>query len=332
MERLDAAINWALGHLGVAERKRVKISPLAHGGSGRQYFRLEWGGKKVLLMLYDATRRENTLYVPVGRFLAQIGVPVPHIFAEDEKEGIVILEDLGDRSLFSSQGRSRRELLKLYRKAVSALGILHRYPPHSFPPHLTLMEGFDEHLYRWERDYFCEHLVRRYLGLRLSPKEEEALEQELEMLAFRLLSLPSTLIHRDFQSQNIMIYEGEPFFIDFQGMRKGNPLYDVASLVYDPYMAWGQEERLQVAEFYYEFMALPFGWEEYLLYLREAAAQRLMQALGAYAYLGCVKGYRSFLAYVPAGLENLFHVTSEVPALKRLNELVQRLDMAWPRG
>ena len=104
------------------------------------------------------------------------------------------------------------------------------------------MDGFSPDLYRWERDYFREHFVRGFCGIELERPEEEELEAELSALADRLGKSGRCLVHRDLQSQNVMIRDGEPFLIDFQGMRFGSPFYDLGSLLCDPYVDLSDEE------------------------------------------------------------------------------------------
>lgn len=328
---LHEAATWAIRELGIKDPSKVKIQKITRGGSARRYLRLSSGTKRAVLMIYDTERRENSYFVPIGRFLSEIGVPVPMVFAWNEEERWVLLEDLGDHTLWSLRNSPPEEKRRLYRLICEAIAPLHRYPLDIFCSRgVPIMGGFDEHLYRWERDYFRENFVRHLMGLTLTEAEESALEEELAELGKRLLSFPPCLIHRDFQSQNIMIRNGKPYFVDFQGMRVGNLYYDLSSLVYDPYVTFTDGERLEVALYYYEIRGYAFGREVFLLNLREAAAQRLMQALGAYAYLGKIKGYHEFLQYVKPGLENLISVTSQLPTLPCLHHLSLRLDKEMP--
>jgi len=329
----DEVTSWAKGFLGLKDKDMVEVLPLARGGSGRRYFRLKWNGGSTVLMHYDTERQENAFFYPIGRFLAAIGFPVPHIYAHNEMKKIILLEDLGDETLFSFRAAPERKLLELYHRVIEGISILHAYPVEALPAQeVPLMAGFDTSLYRWEREYFQEYFLRRLQGVRLSVDEEKALEEELADLALRLASFPPCLVHRDLQSQNVMIRAGKPYFIDFQGLRKGNPFYDIGSLVYDPYMPLGPEKRLEIAMYYYELRGFPFGRDEYLCFLWEASAQRLLQALGAFAFLGSVKGSRDFLSYVGPGIENLIYVTALVPGLTRLHELALRLDRERREG
>lgn len=324
-------VAWAITHLGLPDEVPKEVRLLSRGGSGRRYMRLSWAEGSFVVMHYDMGRKENALFVPIGNFLHQIGVPVPRILAWDEENRFILLEDLGDESLWSLRSLPPEERWALYRKTVEALIILHTYPLEAFPARdVPLMEGFDERLYRWEREYFREQFVYNLMGVTLSESEASALENELDMLAKRLNACPSCLIHRDFQSQNIMICQGKPYFIDFQGMRTGNPCYDLASLAYDPYMPLTSSERRQIVEYYFQLRNWDLSLEEFFLKVWEAAAQRLMQALGAYAFLSLVKGYTDFLNYINPGIKNLIYVTEQATSLPHLNQLALHLDRRAP--
>jgi len=129
------------------------------------------------------------------------------------------------------------------------------------------------------------------------------------------------LVHRDLQSQNVMIRDGEPFLIDFQGMRFGNPFYDLGSLLCDPYVDFLDREREELLSFYSGLFKGSLDQGSFWNYFWEASAQRLMQALGAYGFLGIKKGLTAFLDYIPAGLRNLRLAAAYVPYLSHLREL-----------
>jgi aminoglycoside/choline kinase family phosphotransferase len=154
--------------------------------------------------------------------------------------------------------------------------------------------------------------------------------RELPLLARtaqRLASLPRVLVHRDFQSQNIIIRDGAAHLIDFQGMRPGLGEYDVASLLYDPYVSLTDTER---EELFGEYRAIrgqsgnPVAAASAEL-LRLCAMQRLMQALGAYGYLGLVKGNKAFLEHVPPALNALRSVVRELPGAEPLCDALEKL-------
>jgi hypothetical protein len=118
-----------------------------------------------------------------------------------------------------------------------------------------------------------------------------------------------------------MIHDGEPFLIDFQGMRFGNPFYDLGSLLCDPYVNFSVRERDELLSFYYRLSTWDLDWATFQNTFWEASAQRLMQALGAYGFLGLKKGLKAFLEHTPAGLQNLHRAVGQVASLPHLREL-----------
>jgi len=185
------------------------------------------------------------------------------------------------------------------------------------------MDGFSDSLYRWERDYFTNHFVHGLCGIRCPAALAQTLDSELSSLAGRLLKGKRCLIHRDLQSQNVMIRDQEPFLIDFQGMRLGNPLYDLGSLLCDPYVNFSESQRGELLSSYRGLAGLEAAREDFDRAFWEASAQRLMQALGAYGYLGRVRGLKSYLQHVPAGLSNLTLAARNANTLPHLSELLE---------
>jgi hypothetical protein len=134
-------------------------------------------------------------------------------------------------------------------------------------------------------------------------------------------------VHRDFQSQNIIIRNGQAHLIDFQGMRPGLAEYDLASLLYDPYVELPEDERAELTSYYRE-RQLENGIAingDFDLKLRLCAMQRLMQALGAYGFLGLVKDHKHFLKHVAPAMESLQHTIAEIDGLTELDKTLQQL-------
>jgi aminoglycoside/choline kinase family phosphotransferase len=231
------------------------------------------------------------------------------------------MEDLGDTDLWSLRETNWETRRSLYEKTLILAHKLHSSLEKDFPlGRVRLMEEFDLDLYRWERDYFRDHFVRNFCGIKLEPSFERELETKLSSLAERLSGTKRCLVHRDLQSQNVMIRDGEPYLIDFQGMRFGSPFYDLGSLLCDPYITFSDNERDELLSFYYGLTKWDLDWATFQSSFWEASAQRLMQALGAYGFLGLKKGIKSFLDYIPAGLRNL-HRAAAAASLSRLREL-----------
>jgi aminoglycoside/choline kinase family phosphotransferase len=311
--------------LGLADGARVEMVPVGKGGSDRDYFRVFPADRPPLvLMRYGRLRGENGYYAAISGFLDGIGVAVPAILGHDPGRGLILVEDLGDRDLFSLRDAPWEVRRGLYEKTLLLAAKMHAFPTDLLPDGLRLMPGFSPDLYRWERAYFREQCVRKACGVRQAAGEEEALEAELAALAGRLLETPPSLIHRDLQSQNVMIREGQPVLIDFQGMRFGSPFYDIASLLWDPYVPFRGKEREELLRFYAATARAAYPDEAFRELFLLAAVQRLMQALGAYCFLGIERGKPQFLPHIRPALENLIVVTAKTGRLPHLHALCLR--------
>jgi aminoglycoside/choline kinase family phosphotransferase len=304
--------------------------PLKKGGSGRSFSRVAMpDGSRAILCAYDDSREEIALYADLAGFLDSIGFPVPKVLARDDASRRLLLEDLGETDLLSLANAPQPERLRAYRSALAALHRLHteglaRWREAGDARRSRLMPGFDAALYRWEQDYFWDNTVRRLLpGGGLPDADAAAIRAELAALAARLLRHPAQLVHRDCQSENILWRDGQAWFIDFQGMRIGSGFYDLGSLLWDPYVKFTSAEREELLEFY-RSSGTDLPETEFRQRFLDASAQRLMQALGAYGFLGVVKGRRDFLAHTGPALENLATVTAANPLLSELHRVVLR--------
>ncbi len=309
--------------LALPDSVSMDILPMAGRGSDRTFFRLKWSPKgSAILVCYDPKRVENTYYADIAEFLKGIDIPVPRLIRHDPVACLILMEDLGDTDLWSFRETSWEKRRPLYEKTLTVLHRLHSFPEKAFPSgRVRLMEEFGPDLYRWERDYFREHFVRNACRVDLGPSLERELESELSALGERLSGTGRCLVHRDLQSQNVMIRDGELFLIDFQGMRFGSLFYDLGSLLCDPYVDFADGERDELLSFYCGLWKEGLNPVAFRDSFWEASAQRLMQALGAYGFLGLGKGLKSFLEHIPAGIRNLHHATMQTEFLPRLREL-----------
>ncbi len=311
--------------LGLERGAPVNLHLIHRGGSERDIYRVNVQAGRFILVDYDPARRENALYAAIAGFLRGIGVPVPRILAHDSNRCFILMEDLGEKDLYALKDAGRQERAAFYRKTLEAIRRLHAFPADSFPLRdVPLMESFGPDLYRWERTYFLDHFVRNACGIELGKPAREKLETELEILAGKLMAAEGSLVHRDFQSRNVMIRNGEPVLIDFQGMRFGTFLYDLGSLLCDPYMALADEERLDLLAFYHGLTKNRMDWKAFRELFWNASVQRLMQALGAYGFLALRKNLGGFLEHIPAGLQLLRHAAGQSGTLPRLEELLDR--------
>lgn len=300
----------------------VIVEPIEKGGSGRKFWRVNAAGHSHILVRYGEERPENRYYVEIGQFLSKVGVRVPLVHFHDPAEGLIIMEDAGGTDLWSFRQEPWLRRRAFYQRTLDEALTLHtRAHEAGGRPHLQ--QSFDAELYRWEQKYFLDNCLQRHFGLTDFDFERDA----LDAIAERLATEPRCLVHRDFQSQNIIIRDGEVCLIDFQGLRPGLAQYDVASLLLDPYVELAEPEREELLAHYLSGL-LGAGqpnesaWME-LYHL--CAMQRLMQALGAYGKLGHLDGRTHFLEHIPVALPRLREVVGKIPGLEQLHRLLGEL-------
>jgi aminoglycoside/choline kinase family phosphotransferase len=324
----DALITLARMALGLSSSDEVELVPLSGRGSDRTYFRFKWANSRsAILVNYDPRRVENSYFADIAAFLLKIGVPVPQIMHHDADACFMLMEDLGGTDIWVLRDSPWEIRQNLYQKSLIAVHRLHSFPISNFPSdRVRLMDPFSPTYYRWERDYFRTHFIGALCRMDMSSDFEEQLETELSGLAMRLESGKRSLVHRDLQSQNVMIRDGEPFLIDFQGMRFGSSFYDLGSLLCDPYVTFSESERMGLLSFYYGLSAEGMDWEAFQHAFWEASAQRLMQALGAYGFLGITRGLKDYLQHVAPGLHNLGMAAEFANSLPLLSALCDQCE------
>ncbi len=303
-----------------SDRTPVSVAFIDKGGSGRKFWRMRVGDRTVIFVRYGEDRPENRHYVAIARFLEGVGVRVPAVYFHDEEEGLIVMEDAGDNDLWSHRTDSWPQRRALYQRTLDQALLLHTQAHKAAGlEKLQLQQQFDAALYRWEQEYFIEHCLGRHFG-HTAPVECTRLHE----IADELASLPRCLVHRDFQSQNVIVRAGEVCLIDFQGLRPGLAQYDLASLLLDPYVNLTVAERDDLLAHYLSGLLGP-GRDhdaEFLRIYDLCAMQRLMQALGAYGKLGHLDKRTQFLQHIPTALERLQEVLKRVADSESLRALL----------
>jgi aminoglycoside/choline kinase family phosphotransferase len=309
------------------------VVPLKGDASDRKIFRLS-ARSRTAIGVVNPDFRENRAFLEFSRHFRGAGLPVPEIYAEDLDRGIYLEEDLGDTTLFQLLTAIRggegipAEALGLYRKVVELL------PRFQIEAGRTLnyevcypRASFDKQSMMWDLNYF------KYYFLRLAkiPFSEQALEDDFERLAAFLLGAERRFfLYRDFQSRNIMIRDGEPFFIDYQGGRRGALQYDLASLLFDAKADLPSQVRDELVERYLEAASKiePIDRAGFLAAYPGFVYIRIMQAMGAYGLRGFYERKHHFLASIPYAVRNLEYLlrTAELPVeLPELTQVWRRL-------
>jgi len=280
------------------------------GGSGRSIIRLA-GEQVSAIGILHGIYEENAAFVEFSRHFRRHGLPVPEIYAEDLSHGAYLEEDLGDTTLFEFLSDNREgsnisaPVVEAYRKVVEVLPRFQVEAGRDLNYKKCYPRGsFDRQSITWDLNYF------KYYFLRLAgiPFNEQALEDDFSRLTKFLLSARREyFLYRDFQSRNIMLRDGHPFFVDYQGGRRGALQYDIASLLYDAKAALPPELRQQLLDHYLNQLAgfIELDREVFMQHYNAYVYVRIMQALGAYGFRGFYERKAHFLQSVPYALNNL---------------------------
>jgi aminoglycoside/choline kinase family phosphotransferase len=280
------------------------------GGSGRAIVRLTGGGSSAIGVVYSV-REENLAFLQFSRHFRRHGLPVPEIYAEDLSEGAYLEEDLGDTTLFEFLGLHRAgeaiapQARDAYRKVVAVLPRFQVEAGRDLNYKVCYpRDRFDRQSIAWDLNYF------KYYFLRLAgvPFNEQDLEQDFSRLTkFLLCADHDYFLYRDFQSRNVMLRGGQPFFLDYQGGRKGALQYDIASLLYDGKADLPPEMRQELLDYYLDCLGsyISLRREAFMEHYYAYVYVRILQALGAYGFRGFYERKAHFLQSVPYALKNL---------------------------
>ena len=298
------------------------------GGSDRKYYRVRKGSRSAVLMQCQKDDLDFERQIEYTHFFRKYSVPVPELLRADAQKKSASFEDLGDLSLYSwlKCPREKKQKEKVYRQVIEILVLIHTVATEHLSECLLLQERiFDYEYLRWETDYFIERFVCGIRNIRI--RNLSVLKDEFHRLAARVDSFRKTIIHRDFQSQNIMIARGEiPRILDYQGARIGPSAYDLASILWDPYYRLEDDLRERLLDYYIHRITNPpqslrlrrtkggskgitgqggISEKQFRDTLLPCRLQRHMQALGAYGFLSLAKRKKYFLKYVPEALRLL---------------------------
>ncbi len=308
----------------------LEFTPLPPSGSYREYYRLKGAGK-CAIAVFNTDKKENRAFIEFSRHFAEIGLPVPKIFADDLDKDIYLLEDLGDSTLFSYLSEIRGEVefnkkvVHIYKKIIDMLPRFQVEAGKNLNYNVCYPRPqFDKQSMMWDLNYFKYY----FLKLGKIPFDEQTLETDFNTFAGYLLGADCNyFLYRDFQSRNIMIRNGDPYFIDYQGGRKGALHYDLASLLFDAKADLPHKVRAELLQYYIstvkkyaeidetKFIQMFFG---YVLI-------RILQALGAYGFRGFYEKKEHFLKSIPFAIDNLSWLLNTVSFPIKIPSLIDAL-------
>ena len=315
------------------------IVDVAADGSQRSYVRLFAPDGRTAIGAVGPDRDENRAFLSFSRAFLGVGLPVPEIYASDESAGVWLEEDLGETTLFDAlvDARARASgsfpaaMAETYARVVEVLPRFQvegdRVADYSVAyPHAA----FDRRSILWDLNYFKYH----FLKLAHIPFHEARLERDFEVLTdFLLEADASYFLYRDFQSRNVMLRGGEPWFIDYQGGRRGALPYDVASLLYDAKADLPADVRNSLLDRYLDALRghVAIDADDFRSSYRGYVLVRVMQAMGAYGYRGFFERKPRFLQSVPYAAGNIREILDEgLPiALPEVESVFRRIAEEW---
>ncbi len=314
-----------------ADESIEEFTQLPGSGSYREYYRLKSKSKKALAV-YNNDPKENAAFLEFSRHFASLGLPVPEIFSKDINNNIYLIEDLGDQTLFSlltelrSKVGTEKELMHIYKKVIDNLPSFQVNAGKDLNYNFCYPRAqFDKQSMMWDLNYFKYY----FLKLGKIPFDEQELETDFNKFTDYLLSTDcSYFLYRDFQSRNIMIKDGSPYFIDYQGGRKGALHYDLASLLYDAKAELAPEFRTDLLQ-YYIFVIKKYvviNDDDFIQMFYGYALIRIMQAMGAYGFRGFYERKEHFLKSIPPAIENLSWLLNNVSLPIEIPHLISSLE------
>lgn len=301
-----------------------QIIPLPTSGSNRNYYRVVFSGNfepSTLIASYNSDINENIAHLSFTVHFESLGLSVPQIYTRDNSYKYFLMQDLGDITLFDMLSVNRTKALEYYKKAIVDLvkfqteGILGLDLDVAYP-----VKKFNKRSVMWDLNYFKYYFVKPH-DINF---DENILEDNFEKFTDILLSSELDYFnYRDFQSRNIMIHKDKPWYIDFQGGRKGPLQYDLVSLLYQAKANLGDETRDLLYNHYIDILnsVLPGKqsmFEEnftYFIYFR------LMQVMGAYGFRGLVQRKAHFLQSIPLVISSLSNLLQKSPLNAKFTEI-----------
>jgi aminoglycoside/choline kinase family phosphotransferase/CTP:molybdopterin cytidylyltransferase MocA len=325
------------------EKIFMPLQPLKQQGSGRIFFRIQpkRETQNKILMCASDDNSDFSRFTEIGKFLYSKELGVPEIISVNSGNHTVIMEDLGDDTLYNLVKKcgNLNEIEALYRRVIQWLVKFQTETYDDIAEENNVnkkdklrLRMFDYNYLRWETQYFKDNFLKKYCEMDDSCLC--GLDDEFHALAEDVLTSPQVMIHRDFQSQNIMIKHSEVYVVDFQGARIGHIAYDLMSLLNDPYIALDKDLRYSLFEYFFNSLAetplIETLIEKKALrsigsIAHAAALQRGMQALGAYTFLSIEKKKKQYRKFISPALKILRETLDERDEYLKLKSVLDGL-------
>lgn len=306
--------------------KSLSINKLPQSGSYREYYRIS-DGKQTFIGVYNEDKAENIAFLTFSKHFYSKGIAVPKVLAEDVDLNIYLLDDLGDTTLLAYLHEHnypvevKPEVIETYKKVISNLPAIQVLGNEGLDYSLSYPRAaFDRQSMMWDLNYFKYY----FLKLAKVPFNEQLLENDFETFVNFLLSADCNyFLFRDFQSRNVMLVDGKPYFIDYQGGRKGALHYDIASMLFEAKTNLPANLRDELLDHYITAANkyIPVTKDAFMEHFYGYVYIRLMQAMGAYGFRGLYEKKELFLQSIPLAINHLEWLLENVTLPVKLPEL-----------
>lgn len=336
-------LEHALSSLFGRPAPHAKIVALKGDASTRRYFRVYLQDRhpsRVIVMQLPEDRlgsdeggtqpAPNRLpFVEVAELLYSRGLPVPRIYAEDLARGLVLLEDLGDLTMYEAVRRvPRTQWFSFYERAVDLLAEMHERCRTLSSSSIVMQRRFDRELLEWELEHFREWGLEGPFG-ELSQPERAALRRSFEQIVDEIGAMPFGFVHRDYQSKNLMVQpDGALALIDFQDALVGPRVYDLAALLCDSYVPLDEDLQNAMLDRYAaarridpDTIRFELGW---------VALHRKLKDAGRFVYIDRVRNNPDFLRWYPQSLVYVGRALDRTPNMSALREILARRIPGFP--
>jgi aminoglycoside/choline kinase family phosphotransferase len=313
------------------KRKPDNIETLPPSGSYRKYYRLK-SGNKSYIGVYNEDSKENIAFLSFTKSFLRAGLNVPEILAEDVKNNVYILQDLGDVTLLEFLNSQENgtilspESISVYKKVIEQLPVFQVKGKDIIDFSMCYpRSAFDRQSMMWDLNYFKYY----FLKLAKIPFDEQKLENDFNTFCDYLLTADCKyFLYRDFQSRNVMICNNEPYFIDYQGGRRGALQYDIASILFEAKTSLNADVRQELLGHYISALSkhLKFDQQAFLDLYYGYVYIRLMQAMGAYGFRGLYEKKKLFMQSIPKAIMHLAWLRNNIKLPVPLPELEKVLD------
>jgi aminoglycoside/choline kinase family phosphotransferase len=326
MNDLDIISIISEGYKEIFRHSGTAVIPLPRSGSDRRYYRIH-DGSKTTIGAFNANPEENEAFIGFTGHFRNKSLPVPELFGYLPEKSVYYLQDLGDDNLYTWLHKKTiiapfdNETMTLYRKIFDQLILFQTRGIDGLDLDLCYPHrSFDRQSMMWDMNYF-KYMLLKLLAV---PFNERRLEQDFNMLADYLLETGQDyFLYRDFQTANVMVVGEEPWFIDYQGGRKGAPQYDVASMLYDAKIPMDETDRESLLTYYIENFSSDTKEDRHKFrgYYSGFSMIRVMQALGAFGFRGLYEQKPTFTDSIVPGVRLLNQIIDKAESHIKLTEL-----------